>query len=242
MLGIDVSNHQGSIDWKRVASDGVDFAWVKATEGRSFTDVTVLRNLMGARENGVAVSAYHYARPDNNTPEAEADHFLEVVGSLNHVLLPVLDFETDAPRLTGAAMTAWAARWMDLVEQGFGARPVFYSYPYFINGPMAGARALQGEKLWIAEYGPNDGRRHRQQYRFPHMRQVAHQYTSNGRVGGISGRVDLNYADDLAPILLRQTTPKPKPPKGRPLPGPARKPKWFWAAVKEYLARRRGRK
>ncbi len=236
MLGIDVSNHQGRIDWQKVAADGVAFAWVKATEGRTYTDVTFLRNLLAAREAGVPVGVYHYARPDNNSPEAEADHFLSAIGDVEPGdLLPVLDFETDAPRLSGAAMTQWAARWLELVTAGIGIRPVFYSYPYFITGQMAGAKALAGDKLWLADYGSNDGRRHRQRYSFPHMVQVAHQYTSNGRVGGIIGRVDLNWAESLEPIVYRPAT-RPR----RPLPGPAKKPAWFWAALREFLARRRG--
>lgn len=236
MLGIDVSNHQGRIDWKKVAADGVDFAWVKATEGRTFTDARFLANLLGARENGVPVGAYHYARPDNNSAEAEADHFLTVLGQLEDGdLLPVLDFETKA--LSASRMNAWALRWMELVKLGLGVQPVFYSYPYFISGSMGGAKPLAGVPLWLADYGPNDGKLHTQRYRFPHMVQVAHQYTSRGRIGGIAGVVDLNTAVDLAPITYRVAST----PRRRPLPGPARKPKWFWAALREFLARRRGR-
>ena len=242
MLGVDVSNHQGiidNLDWKKAAADGVVFAWCKATEGRTYTDKTFLHNFMGARDAGVKVGAYHYARPDNNNPpEAEADHFLRVVETLDAPLLPVLDFEHDAPAMTGAAMTAWAKRWMDVVEQRYGARPIFYSYPYFIRGQMDGAAALAGEKLWLADYGPNDGKRHPISVKFPRFELVAHQYTSNGRVAGIGGRVDLNSAADLRPLLLKQSS---KPKQQGPLPGPKRKPRWFWLALKEFLRRRAGK-
>ena len=235
-LGIDVSNHQGAIVWPKVAADGVKFAWVKATEGRSYVDPYFSRNMLNARTVGIPVGAYHYARPDNNTPEQEADHFLSIYRPRPGDLLPVLDFEQRAPILSGFQMTEWASRWLELVAQALqGEQPVFYSYPYFIRGNMAGAAGLNGAKLWIANYGPNDGKRHKQNYAFPGFVQVAHQYTSSGRVGGMS-RVDLNWADSLEPLTYGGKPPKPP---RRPLPGPAKKPAWFWAALKEYLARRR---
>lgn len=230
MFGIDVSNNNGTIDWRKVAADGVDFAWVKATEGRTFIDRYFTPNLLGARQAGVAVGAYHYARPDNNSPEQEADHFLRVYRALPGDLLPVLDFETKA-RLSPAEMTGWAKRWMQLVKDGLHCDVVFYSYPYFIGGTMGGAAALKRERLWLADYGPNDGRRHRQGYHFPIFDQVAHQYTSNGHVGGINGRVDLNYAKTL-PLIAAKT-------KKTRLAGPSPKPKWFWVALKQFLSRRK---
>ncbi len=61
--GIDVSNWQGRIDWLSVSGEGIDFAFMKATEGTTFTDVTYPLNREGAGSIGVPIGAYHFARP-----------------------------------------------------------------------------------------------------------------------------------------------------------------------------------
>ncbi len=219
MLGIDVSNHQGQVNWKKVAGHGVKFAWVKATEGTHFSDPFLRPNLEGARAAGVPVGAYHFARPDRNQPKAEADYFLAALGPLKAGdLLPVLDFETAAPALNEAALTAWAARWLEIVEERIGGPAVFYSYPSFIDGRMGGARLLDGCKLWLADYGPDDGRQHSPRYQFPHMAKVARQFTSKGRVAGVNGNCDLNVAGALGPIRYKPPAAPPKAAGPRPRP------------------------
>src|SRR3546814_10025509 len=61
--GIDVSHHQGAIDWERVAADGVEFAYLKATEGGGFSDPRFVSNARGAKAAGIKVGAYHYYTP-----------------------------------------------------------------------------------------------------------------------------------------------------------------------------------
>src|SRR6059058_1692614 len=63
--GIDVSHWNGSIDWSQVASSGERFAIMKATEGRTYVDPTYSSNRQGALDAGLAVTAYHFARPDS---------------------------------------------------------------------------------------------------------------------------------------------------------------------------------
>lgn len=232
MLGVDVSNNNGPVDWQKAAGDGVRFAWVKATEGRTFNDSYLARNLAGARQHNVKVGTYHFARPDSNTPEAEADHFLSVYHVYWGDLLPVLDLETRG--LSQAAMTTWAKRWMSLVQQGLHCDVVLYTYPYFLRDNLDASR-LAGTKLWYADYTGKPGKFNYLSFT-KGMQVVAQQYTSAGTVGGVSGHCDLNYAKSLAPIL--QT--KPKSTKStRALPGPSPKPRWFWAALKQYLANRK---
>src|SRR4051794_37840723 len=59
--GLDVSNHQHWIGWKRVAAAGYRFAWAKATEGTSFVDRYYARNVAAAEAAGIRISAYDYA-------------------------------------------------------------------------------------------------------------------------------------------------------------------------------------
>jgi GH25 family lysozyme M1 (1,4-beta-N-acetylmuramidase) len=101
--GIDVSNHQGTIDWKKVKSEGVAFAYIKATEGTGttyfhetrspslhpcyrtrltltfdtdFIDAYFSRNYIGATNNSIIRGAYHFAHPGNSSGAAQATYFL----------------------------------------------------------------------------------------------------------------------------------------------------------------------
>lgn len=243
MLGIDVSVHQGAFDWDAAKAAGVGFAWCKASEGATVFDRQYIRNMREARRVGIPVGAYHYAYPTGEDAREEAAHFLSVIGKpKDGDLLPVLDFEApEARRLGPKALTAWALEWLRIVEDALHVKPIFYSYPSYIIVGLDGAGRLDEYPLWLADYGPNDGHRHAlgsvSRLFFGHFNIVAHQYTSEGRIGG--KRVDLNHADDLERLRVRYEPVEPTK-RRKPLPGPRRKPKWFWRALKEYLARRKG--
>jgi lysozyme len=90
--GIDVSSHQGNIDWTRVRSNGIAFAYIKATEGDTYTDPDFADDTTRAASNGVAVGAYHFfSLCDPGT--RQADHFLAVTAHRNLTLPPALDLE-----------------------------------------------------------------------------------------------------------------------------------------------------
>lgn len=212
-LGIDISNHQGTFDWAAAKAGGVKFAWVKATEGKTFVDKQLARNLSEARKYGIPVGAYHFARPDFGTADAEAEaaHFVKTLkangGLKSGDLLPVLDLEsTDGPK--GASLSQWASKWMAAVQKALDVKAVFYSYPSFITSTMAGAFGLGDHILWLASYGPNDGQQHRAKPVGAWNVVDVHQYTSNGRIPGISGRLDLNQNFiPLSAITFRPATP-----------------------------------
>src|ERR1700749_3727981 len=58
--GIDISHHQGAIDWRRIAEQNIRFAWLKASEGAGWADPTFADHLSNAHAAGLAVGAYHY--------------------------------------------------------------------------------------------------------------------------------------------------------------------------------------
>ena len=90
--GVDVSRWQGDIDWPKVAGDGIDFAYIKATEGRDFSDRRFTTNWTAARAAGLEVGAYHYFTLCSDAA-AQADHFLETAPSGPDDLPPVVDLE-----------------------------------------------------------------------------------------------------------------------------------------------------
>lgn len=109
--GIDVSAHQDVIDWRQVASDGITFAYIKATEGGDFTDDRFEENWRGAREAGLDRGAYHYFTLC--TPGADqALHFLDVAAPESEALPPAVDLELGRqlqcpPQSGGGQKAAW---------------------------------------------------------------------------------------------------------------------------------------
>ncbi|MFL5384534.1 MAG: glycoside hydrolase family 25 protein [Longimicrobiaceae bacterium] len=177
--GIDVSHHQGRIDWRAVAGEGIGFAYMKATEGETFTDPVFARNWSGAADAGIARGAYHRFRPGRDAV-AQADHFLSVVSLRAGDLPPVLDVESTGG-VSDARLVRGVRAWLAEVERRTGVRPIVYTKPGFRRAHLG--TALDGYPLWIAEYGvdsPSVDPWH------------LWQHSERGRVAGIGTAVDLD--------------------------------------------------
>ncbi len=189
--GIDVSHWQGTISWAQVAAAGKSFAIAKATEGIGYKDSQYNRNKAGAMANGIKFGAYHFARPEND-PVREADWFVANADYERGMLIPTLDLERTGGR-GPAALTSWTRAWLERVEDRLGVKAMIYMSPSFWRENLNNTRwfADNGyDVLWIAHWGvtnpsppADDWGGHGWTF---------HQYTSDGRVPGISGRVDLN--------------------------------------------------
>ena len=90
--GVDVSAHQGQIEWTAVASDGIDLAYIKATEGGDFVDDRFEENWQGAETAGLARGAYHFFTLCTSG-RLQADNFLEVAPPDPGALAPAVDLE-----------------------------------------------------------------------------------------------------------------------------------------------------
>lgn len=193
--GIDVSYHQGAIDWWQVAAAGKRFAFVRATAGTLTADTAYATNRYGARAAGLAVGAYHFANPDTAFNDAgnEASWFLRNAAIASGDMVPVLDLET-ANGLSPASLTAWAQTWLSQVTAATGVRPIIYTTPRFWSTSMGDTDwfARNGYSvLWIAHWTTAT------QPTVPAAGWGGHgwsfwQYSSTGFVPGISGAVDLD--------------------------------------------------
>jgi lysozyme len=191
VLGIDVSAWQRSISWKAIKEAGVEFGWIKATEGTGYVSPTYERHRQAARRHGIPVGAYHFARPDaDDGPLAEADFFLEVAAPEPGDLLPVLDFEHAG--IGPLKLARWAKAWLRRVEKRIGQPPVLYTYSSFWTSTVENAVGFSRYPLWLANYGPDDGTVHPARTVGDWPKVTVHQYTSKGRIPGYEGRVDLN--------------------------------------------------
>jgi GH25 family lysozyme M1 (1,4-beta-N-acetylmuramidase) len=204
--GIDISHWQGSVDFAKVRGAGKRFVIAKATEGIGWTDANWTTYRDDARAAGLAVTGYHFARPDGNPtkPKEEAAWFVSQLGLEAGMLIPALDLER-AGTLTKAELTAWVQAWLDEVYALTGVRPMIYTSPAFWRNALGDTRTFADQGytvLWIAHWGVNAPS-------IPASNWGGHgwtfwQYTSDGTVPGISGRVDLDRYNglDLTPVTV----------------------------------------
>jgi lysozyme len=193
--GIDVSYHQGWIDWARVANAGKRFAFVRASAGTLTADTAYWANRTGARAAGLAVGSYHFANPDLAPNDAgnEAAWFLRNAAIASGDLVPVLDLEV-ANGLDPVSVTAWAQTWLSQVSAATGVRPIVYTTPKFWATHMVNTDWFSRNGysvLWIAHWTmasqpavPAGG--------WGGNGWAFWQHSSTGFVPGIMGPVDLN--------------------------------------------------
>jgi lysozyme len=126
--GIDVSHHQGPIDWMRVAADDISFAYIKATEGGDFTDDRFEENWSGSAEAGLARGAYHFFTLCTSG-EAQASHFLLTVPRDAEALPPAVDLELAGnckERPSANAVRSELESFLHLVESETGQTVLLY--------------------------------------------------------------------------------------------------------------------
>lgn len=186
LRGIDVSRHQGLIDWTTVAGSGrVDFAYIKATEGRDYVDPHFRRNREKARKTGITTGAYHFFSLHNpGLPQAE--HFLRTVMPVIDELPPAVDleFEANGRKPPGkAALLRELAAFDRTIRATYGNPPVYYLNEDFLRFYFTG-RDLDNP-LWIRGIYHQPAVMKKRGWAF-------WQYSDFGRVPGIRERVDLN--------------------------------------------------
>ena len=185
--GIDVSEHQGVIDWAKVAKDGVQFAVIRAGYGRELSqkDKQFERNYAGAKAAGIQVGAYWYSYANSvERGEQEARTCLKVLDG-KHLDLPVFfdqEYEPGILKLSTKTRTDIVLKFLETIKAA--GRPCgLYSSTDFITTKLQ-ANRLTAYPLWIAEYGS----------KLHYTGKVwAWQYTDKGRVAGIKGRVDMDH-------------------------------------------------
>jgi lysozyme len=199
--GVDVSWHQGAIDWRTLASDNVAFAYIKATEGADHVDQRFAFNWEHAGAAGLYRGAYHFftlCQPGAR----QVSNFIAVVPRLGGALPPALDLEHMGPCRDGPTMTdviTEARIFLDRAEAHYGVRPIIYTTREVHDAHL---RELQGERFWIRSIATA-----------PAFRQsdwIIWQHHSRGHRRGVEGLVDLNaFRGDAAARAAVASTPRP---------------------------------
>lgn len=184
---VDISAFQAEVDFHALKHGGVDGVLIKATEGLTWVNSFFHDHFRRAVAAGLLVGSYHFAHPDSHHADDEARHYCNTIGKQIGKLGPALDMEHGSAH---PSYTPWSRAFNHVVKARVGHFPLFYSYGDYI-AHMAPDRPI-GRGLWLAAYGPNDGREHPVAVPHPWKRILGHQYTSNGTVKGIPGHVDIS--------------------------------------------------
>ena len=179
ITGIDISAHNGTIDFARVAADSVKFVYIKASEGASFHDSAFETNYRGSTAAGMATGAYHFVRFDvNGTLQA-----MNLLGCLKGKTLQLplaIDVEEHGnPETSTMSVVTRLQEMIDYIEE-FGYPVIIYTN---INGYHRFCKAyFENYPLWICRFAhPSDD-----------IDWTIWQYSHWSEVDGISGETDLN--------------------------------------------------
>ncbi len=207
LRGVDVSHYQGEIDWKYFREQGIDFAFIKATEGSTFVDQRFSANWEDAKSAGLYVGAYHFFSFDSPA-SVQAEHYISTVGDLTGAIVPAVDIEYYGDKRKNppekGRVVSQLRELLDALEERYGAKPVIYTTYTVYNRYIR--NEFDAYPLWIRNvyYPPLDiGRR----WDF-------WQYSDTGAIGGTSGEeryVDLNVfrgsREELEELLIKPDKP-----------------------------------
>jgi lysozyme len=180
--GIDISRHQGIINWKEVSKEErVKFVYIKATEGGTYQDPHYKRNLREARKKGLKVGSYHFLRTTSSI-------WLQFLNIMTHIpskkqdLVPMIDVE-ECKNWNAQQLQDSLSLLARLIEKEYGKKPVIYTGQNFF------IKRLNNDKitkypLWIARYGDEPPC-----IDYPY---TIWQFTQKGNLKGVSSKIDLN--------------------------------------------------
>ncbi|GAA2821800.1 lysozyme [Crossiella cryophila] len=167
-LGLDVSGHQGEVNWAAVKNNQATFAYVKATEGTGFKNPRFSQQYKGSFEVGLIRGSYHFALPDRSGGAAQANFFVDNGGGWSgdgRTLPGALDIEYNpyGPTCYGkspAAMSGWIREFSDQYVKRTGRHPTIYTTTNWWkqctgNDPSFG----KDHPLWLARYAKELGER-----------------------------------------------------------------------------------
>ena len=185
--GIDVSKHQGVIDWKKVKNDGVEFAIIRIGYGGSapVKDERFEENYKNAKANGLKVGTYLYSYANSESDvEAETDAILKWLNGKSFELPFYLDVENSKTQggLSVSELTNYVYNICERIEKA-GYFTGIYASKNWLETKLD-MNKLNRFTVWLAQWSSNPT------YQGSY---AMWQYTSDGCVNGISGRVDMNY-------------------------------------------------
>lgn len=186
-IGIDVSHHQGEMDWDKLFNDtGYDslihFVYCKATEGNTHIDTQWERNRQELNKLGIPNGAYHFFI-SKDPPRPQVDHFLKHWKKRDIDLPPVLDVEQEG--FSDSDLIAKMKIWLSEVEKKTGMRPIIYTPLNFYENKFKAD--FKDYKFWVAAYS-------RKPACIDDERIIHWQFSESGRIPGTKEKIDINVS------------------------------------------------
>lgn len=197
--GIDVSKWQDTIKWNKVKNAGIDFAMIRSSFGDCDKDKMLEKNVAGCEKYGIPYGFYHYTYA--KTPaqaKKEARFFLKTIQKYSPEYPVVLDIEEDFYKtMSRKKVTDIICAFAEELEKA-GYYTMIYSYSSFFND-FVDMKRIKKYDVWIACWGDEEKLNNSYDGHYGMW-----QYSSTGRISGISGDVDLNYAYKDYPDRIRK--------------------------------------
>ena len=191
-FGIDVSKHNGKIDWNAVKSSGVDYAIIRcgyrgSSTGALITDPTFQTNIKGAQAAGIKVGIYVFSQAINEVEAVKEASFAVSLAKGNNLSYPIfIDTEACGGRadsLDVATRTAVVNAFCQTIHNAGYKAGIYASKTWYEKKLNMGN--VGGYKIWLAQYSSEPTYKGRYDM---------WQYTSKGKISGINGNVDLNLS------------------------------------------------
>lgn len=218
LKGIDVSKYQGNIDWAAVRNSGIEFAMLRGGYGRYNTqkDGKFEQNYNGAKSVGMPIGAYHYSYATSvAAAEQEADFCLSYLAGKSFEYPIIIDVEEKRQSNLGkAALTQVVDAFCSKIANAGYLVGIYASKSFFQN--YLDMNILGKYEVWVAQWA--SACTYSGEYGL-------WQYTSDGSVPGIAGRIDMNYGYKDYPTIIKSAglngfasdAPQPAP---QPAPKP----------------------
>lgn len=204
-LGIDVARYQGTINWKKVAESGVDFAMIRVgyrelITGKIVADSNAKYNMQEATKYGIKIGAYFFSTAISKEEAVEEANWVADYIAKYQITYPVVyncegyeDAENRQYSLSKTERTDFAIAFLNKIEER-GYTPMFYASKNEMKSDAKWevSRLEKQYKIWVAQYpGTPYPQTEKSSYTGKH---AMWQYTNNGTVPGINKPVDMNVA------------------------------------------------
>lgn len=203
MKGIDISTYQKNVDYKALKEQGIEFAILRCGYGKEAhqKDKMFEEHYRGCKEAGIKVGAYLYSYAKNvDSAVDEANNCLGFIKDKTFELPIFYDLEEDRTAKLGKAnITNLAKLWCKLIENHGYKAGVYANLHWFKNNIDVNELIYCGYKIWLAQWASKPTTNFHIDY---------WQYTSNGFLAGIEGRVDMNESYDNIPETKPEETKK----------------------------------
>ena len=194
--GIDVSHWQGTINFESLSkSNSIDFMIIRAGQGLNIKDTKFETNYTNAKKYKIPLGVYLYANAQNiDEAKQEANRLLDLIKGKTFELPVFYDVEAQA-NVDKSVVTGMCNEFYKIIKNA-GYKPGIYASKYYFIDKITPSKLPSDCYIWVASYGKDDGAIPKDTYKY-NGRWDIWQYTSTGKITGISGDVDYDVSYKL---------------------------------------------